>query len=389
MDFKNFRNAGYWVGRLARTMTVYLDHNAAAPLAASAAAAMREAMAFQANPSSVHGPGRAARDIVEQARRAVAASVAGRPQDVVFTGSGTEACRLMLNLPGRTRILASAVEHTAVLAQSPDVERLSVDRAGIIDLAALEKALAAGPEGAVVAVMLANNETGVIQPIDAVARIVKAAGARLAVDAAQAYGKIPVDLDALGADAIALSAAKIGGPLGAGAAVFRSGVTPEALLSGGGQERGLRAGSENITALAGFGAAASEIDARIVGQGGVAKLRDRLEAALPESARVIGPETPRLANTASIAMSGVEASLQVMALDLEGYAVSAGAACSSGKVARSHVLEAMGLARDVASGTIRVSLGLETTAEEIDGFAEAWSALYRRMVTSSEAGARP
>ena len=365
-------------------MTVYLDHNAAAALLAGAKAAMTAAMETLGNPSSVHGPGRAARRIIEDSRAAIAATTGARPADVVFTGSGTEACQLMLRLPGRPRRIVAASEHAAVLAAAPGADFAPVGGDGVLDLATLAHLLGADAHDTVVAVMLANNETGTLQPIAEAAEIAHRAGALFVVDAAQAYGKLPIDLTALGADALAVSSAKIGGPLGVGAAIFACGVLPDPVLTGGGQERGLRGGSENVVGIAGFGAAAGEVDALLVCQPALRRLRDRLETAIAQiapTATIVGKGVARLANTSAIAMPGIEAATQVMAFDLAGYAVSAGAACSSGKVARSHVLAAMGLADAVAAATIRVSLGLGTTEAEIDGFVHAWSALYSKRRT--------
>lgn len=360
----------------------YLDNNAAAPLTDAAKAAMTAAMGAIGNPSSVHGAGRQARRIVEDARAAVAAGTGGRTEDIVFTGSGTEACALMLRHADRPRILAAATEHAAVLAGVDASSLLPVGGDGLLDLDALDRAIGEDGGDAIVAVMLANNETGVIQPIPRIAEIAHARNALVAVDAAQAFGKIPIDLSDLGADILALSSAKVGGPLGVGAAAFRPGAAPMALVSGGGQERGLRGGSENVVGIAGFGAAAAAVDDLLAAEPRIRKMRDRLEAALTPEAAVIGKETTRLANTSAIAMPGAPAATQVMAFDLAGYAVSAGAACSSGKVARSHVLDAMGLDDAVVESAIRVSLGPDTTAADIDGFADAWRALYSRRRTS-------
>lgn len=362
-------------------MKVYLDHNAAAPLTAGAGSAMRSAMTTVGNPSSVHGAGRAARRIVEDARAAVAASVGAAPADVVFSGSGTEACQLMLHFPDRPRRIVVATEHAAVLANAAGAAVAPVDGYGLVDLDALTALLDGDASDAVIAVMLANNETGVIQPLAEISERVHGAGGLLAVDAAQAFGKVPVDIAGLGADAIALSAGKIGGPIGVGAAVFASGRTPAALTLGGGQERGLRGGSENVVGIAGFGAAAADIAVSLARQPDLARLRDRLETAvrkLAPEAVPAGGDTPRLANTSALPMPGVAAATQVMGFDLAGYAVSAGAACSSGKVAASHVLEAMALPPAVVETTIRISLGLTTTRTEIDGFVAAWRALYMR-----------
>jgi cysteine desulfurase len=362
-------------------MTVYMDYNAAAPLSEAARAAMTTGMDAIGNPSSVHSHGRVTRRLIEDARLAVAATTGAQPSDVVFTGSGTEACQLMLRLPGRSRQIVAATEHAAVLAAAPAAEPLPVNADGYIEPDSLRHQLGSSAADAVVAVMLANNETGVVQPISELADIAHAAGALLVVDAAQAYGKLPLNLTALGADAFALSSAKIGGPLGVGAAVFACGHVPEAFMTGGGQEKGLRGGSENVIGIAGFGAAAAEVPTSINLQPAIADLRDQMEAsirAFANDATPIAANVERLANTSSLAMPGIPAATQVMALDLAGFAVSAGAACSSGKVQRSHVLDAMGLDDALVTSTIRVSLGLGTTTADIEGFVQAWRTLYSR-----------
>ena len=362
-------------------MTVYLDHNAAAPLSQKALKAMEVAMASQANPSSVHKLGRHAHQLVEEVRDRVASAVGAERENVTFTSSGTEACALILRLPGRSRLIISAIEHTAVFENAPNAIVAPVDGAGRIDLEALKQLLGQDASDSVVALMLANNETGVIQPVAEAAELAHSVGALLAVDCAQAFGKIDIDMNALGADAIALSASKIGGPLGVGAAIFRKGLSPVPLISGGGQERGIRGGTENVVGIAGFGGALSDLSARLSSKDHIRSLRDRLEVGIREidpTCQIAGEKSPRLSNTSSIAMAGIKAETQVIALDLAGFAVSAGAACSSGKVASSHVLKAMGLPEEQISSTIRISLGPETTLPEIDGFVQAWRSLYTK-----------
>lgn len=346
----------------------YLDWNATAPLRPEAAAAMRETMAHCGNPSSVHRWGRAARQAIEAARDRIAALV---PGDVTFTSGGTEANHLALLGTGPRRVLVSAVEHGSVLQAVPTAERIPVDHDGILDLAALDALLSSGPP-ALVSVMLANNETGVIQPLTDIVEIAHARGALVHTDAVQAAGKIPLDT---GADILTLSAHKIGGPQGVGAVVSRVELAP--MIRGGGQERGRRAGTENLVGIAGFAAAAEAALAGTADYERVGGLRDRLEAALP-GAVVVGAEAPRLPNTSAIAMPGMAAETQVIAFDLAGVMVSAGAACSSGKVGPSHVLAAMGIAPEIANSTIRVSLGWTTTEADIDRFIDTWTALRAR-----------
>ena len=357
----------------------YLDWNATTPLRPQAAAAMQSAMARCGNPSSVHRWGRAARQAVERARERVAALVGLPAADVIFTSGGTEANHLALFGAGRERILVSAIEHNSVLQAVPDAEHIPVDGNGIVDLARLGELLAADPRPALVSVMLANNETGTIQPVAQVAALAHANRALFHCDMIQAAGKIPVDAAALGADLVTLSAHKIGGPPGIGAVVATGAVELVPMIRGGGQERGRRAGSENIVGIAGFAAAAEAALAEIALYDRVRGLRDRLEMALMPDAIVIGAAAPRLPNTSALAMPGMPAETQIIALDLAGIMVSAGAACSSGKVGPSHVLAAMGVMPDLAQATIRVSLGWSTDEAEIAHLAEAWTALHRRM----------
>jgi cysteine desulfurase len=369
----------------------YFDWNATAPLREEARAALAKALSLPGNPSSVHAEGRAAHRLIEQAREQVAALVGARAADVVFTSSGTEANMLALtpvievggDKRPRTRLLLSAVEHASVRAggrfPSEAVEELPVDGDGRLIVPGLEAALARWP-GALVSLMLANNETGVIEPVAEAAALVHAAGGLLHVDAVQAAGRIDCDIAALDADLMTLSAHKIGGPKGVGA-LIRSGEhihLPEPLIRGGGQERGLRAGTENVAGIAAFGAAAAA-----AGRAGDAEakhmlaLRDRLEAGLHEltpSAVIFGSEARRLPNTTLFALPGMKAETAVIAFDLEGIAVSSGAACSSGKVQPSHVLTAMGVAPELR-GAVRLSLGWTTTEADIERFQNAWRKL--------------
>ena len=354
----------------------YLDHNATTRLRAEALAAMADALAETGNPSSVHGAGRAARKRVEAARAQVARLVGADARDVVFTSGGSEANNLALKGARAARILVSAIEHPSVLNAAPDAEQVPVGADGTVDLAALERMLADGPDTALVALMLANNETGVIQPVAEAARLAHAHGASLHCDAVQAAGKIAVDVAALGADTYALSAHKLGGPQGVGALVVRPGAAVRAQISGGGQESGLRAGTENVAGIVGFGVAAACALNELAEYGKTAALRDHMEQSL--GARVFGAESPRLPNTSQLAMPGVAAETQVIALDLAGFAVSAGAACSSGKVAAPYVLTAMGVPDREAAMAIRISLGRDTTGEEIARFIAAWRALHQR-----------
>ena len=366
---------------------VYLDHNATSPLRPEAFDAMAEALRAGGNPSSVHRVGRAARARIEAARRQVAALVGALPAEVTFTSGGTEANNLALSGSGRRRMLVSAVEHDSVLRAATNTELIAVDRNGMVDLTVLDRMLRSSHEPALVSVMFANNETGVLQPIGDVVRLASKAGALVHCDAVQGAGKVPLDLHALGVDYLSLSAHKLGGPTGVGALVVRSGAPLIAAQLGGGQELNRRAGTENVAGIAGFGAAAAA-----AGKGlDVAGLRERLERTLLDAAPqacVFGAGVPRLPNTTCISMPGVKAETQVMALDLAGVCVSAGAACSSGKVTRSPVLLAMGIEAAVADTALRISLGWNTQPGDIERLIEAWRDLYIRVADSDMVRAR-
>ncbi len=361
----------------------YLDYNATAPARPEVIEAVAASLANGGNASSVHAPGRAARRRLEDARGKVAALAGMGPGAVVFTSGGTEANNLALRGCGRRTVLVSAIEHASVLEAAETPRIVAVTETGALDLDDLERQLrAVEAEDAVVSIMAANNETGVIQPLREAAALARASGALVHCDAVQAAGRLSLDEVADGVDMLSVSAHKIGGPPGTGALIVRDGLSLAALNRGGGQERGRRAGTENLCGIVAFGVAADLAAAETHGFGAVARLRDRLEAdalAACAGAVVFGREMPRLANTTCIAMPGVSAETQVMTLDLAGVAVSAGAACSSGKVQRSHVLTAMGVPAALAECAIRVSIGLNTTEAEVDRFLEAWTALAARL----------
>lgn len=352
----------------------YLDHNATAPLRPEARAAVIAALDAVGNPSSVHHFGRAARHIVEAARAQVAALAGVDPARVVFTSGATEANALALGGLGRASVLTSAIEHDSVLAWGTEPP-IPVDGNGFASVAGVR----AGP-GTIVAIMAANNETGVIQPVAAIAAKARAAGALVHCDAVQAAGRIPLTGLASQVDALSLSSHKIGGPQGVGALMLRAGLEVTSPFRGGTQERRRRPGTENVAGIAGFGAAAeaalSQIDTVMAH---VRVLRDRLETALVDlGGIVLGAGAPRLPNTLSIAMPRASAALQLAALDLAGVAVSAGSACSSGKVRRSHVLTAMGIEDALADSALRISLGPMTTEADIERCVRAWGALALR-----------
>ena len=354
---------------------VYLDYNATAPLRPAAVEAMARAQGLTGNPSSVHSFGRQARAVVETAREQVAALAGAKPAQLVFTSGGTEANNLALFGSGRARTLVSGIEHDSILTAAPTAERIPVTGNGVVDLVALERLLQADKRPALVCVMLANNETGAIQPLADVVSIAHRAGALVHCDAVQAAGKLPLDFAALGVDLMSLSAHKFGGPKGAGALVVADAVPFTAQLRGGGQERGRRAGTENVAAIAGFGAAAVEARRDLSQVESIAAMRDWLErdavADVPNT-RIISAGVPRLANTSCLALPGVGPETLVMALDLAGVAVSAGSACSSGKVKASHVLTAMGLGAEIAGSAIRISLGWASTSADVERFLAVW-----------------
>ncbi len=372
----------------------YLDHNATTDLRPAARSAMLAALETGGNASSAHRQGRAARAMVEQARREIAQVLAVSPADLVFTSGATEALNMVLQpSDGHRRLLVGATEHSAVLDghRFAQVDILPVDCHGCLLPATLEQALASSaPDEAkctVVAIQLANNETGVIQPIAELAAIARQYGASFVCDAVQGAGRLDLQSIAALVDALIISSHKVGGPQGAGAlylAPQSKGFQP--LIRGGGQERRRRAGTENVAAIAGFAAALKQVEAeRTDEMSRLAKLRDRFESALKEAcpdAICAGQGADRLANTSLVVIPGLLAETAVIAFDIEGFAVSAGAACSSGKVAASHVLQAMGLSHDLARAGLRISLGWTSTEADIDRLVIHFPKLVERLVKS-------
>ena len=359
---------------------IYLDYNATAPIKPAVRAAMIEAMDRGGNPSSVHRYGRSARKYVEQARAQVAALVGVKAAQVIFTSGGTEANNLALTGLKVASYAVSAIEHDSVLAVQQQAVRLPVTSNGINDLTAAEHLLAALPAPGLVSVMLANNETGVIQPIVEIIAIAKKFGHLVHCDAVQALGRLPLDFTSLGIDSLSISAHKIAGPQGMGALIVREGLPLQPLLAGGGQEQRRRAGTENVAGIIGFGVAAqlAADDLRHMPQ--LRLWRDYLETSLlaiaGDEAIVLGQNAPRLANTLCIALKEISSETQVMAMDLAGVAVSAGSACSSGKVKASHVLQAMTQADSVVGCGLRISLGWNTQISDIERCVQAWRGLY-------------
>ncbi|KRB60153.1 cysteine desulfurase [Rhizobium sp. Root708] len=382
---------------------LYLDWNATSPLHPNARDAVLRAMDLFGNPNSVHGEGRSVRAAIEQARRQVAGLTSADPAHVIFTSGATEAANMVLTPDfkmGRTplaigRLYYSAVEHPAVREggrfPKEKTTEIPVTAHGLVDLDGLGALLAAHNKSAglpMVAVMLVNNETGIVQPIADIAQIVQAQGGLLVVDAVQAAGRLKLDINALGADFLIVSSHKIGGPKGAGALVTRGEVLmPRPLIHGGGQEKGHRSGTENSLAVIGFGAAAeaavAEFEAR---NAAISVLRDRLESGMRGAAPdvvIYGAEGERVSNTTFFTLPGLKAETGQIAFDLEGVALSAGSACSSGKVGESHVLVAMG--HDPKLGALRISLGFATTEEEIDRAISIFAKIAARRRPAGEA----
>lgn len=378
----------------------YLDHNATSPLRDEARIAMEHALAIGGNPSSVHTFGRNARALIEDARKAIAALIGAQSKDLVFTSGGTEANATALHgaVHGAaesgariTRLFVSAIEHDSVLANAARlgewtaglrVEVVPVTADGLIEIEGLAMSLREGKGRALVVVMAANNETGVVQPLDRILPLVKECAALLMVDAIQAAGKVDLDFDALGADYMTLSAHKLGGPQGVGALAVKENAPFTALLAGGGQERGLRAGTENVAGIAGFGAAAKAARTEDIGAR-LKALRDRFERELlrlAPDAVVFGTESPRLPNTSNFAVPGVPAETALMALDLDGVMMSSGSACSSGRVAPSHVLGAMGVAEALARSALRASFGWNSNETDVDQALASLTALRARIL---------
>ena len=377
----------------------YLDYNATAPLRPEVREAIGDALHLYGNPSSVHEEGRAARGAIEAARIKVAKLVGASPEDVIFTSGGTEANALALAAQGGQawHCYLSAVEHPSVLAGGRFYREtttiIPVMKDGVVDLAVLARELERHHLGGwkpFVSLMVANNETGAVQPVAEAAAIVHQAGGLLHSDAIQAAGKVALDMDRLGADMLSLSAHKIGGPKGVGALVLKPGVSVEPLLKGGGQERRRRAGTENVAGIVGFGVAVELAAADLAKADAIRALRDALEAgvvAIAPDAMILSGSVERLPNTSCIAVPGAKAETLVIGLDLAGVSVSAGSACSSGKVEASHVLNAMGLAPELAQGAIRVSLGIGTTSHDIERFLGAFGELIKRLKQSPKAAA--
>jgi cysteine desulfurase len=384
----------------------YLDHNATSPLRPEARSAVERAQAVGGNPSSVHASGRAARALIEEARREIALLVGAGSEDVIFTSGGAEANALALAgaIQGAaeaseriTRIFVSAIEHDSVLASASSLaertaglrlEYLPVSASGLVSLEEFSRSLREGKGRALVALMHANNETGAIQPVAELIALVKEVKGLVFVDSVQACGKIAFDFEKLGADYMSLSAHKLGGPQGCGALVASDGAPLAPQILGGGQEKGRRAGTENVAGIAGFGAAARAARVAMSDNPRIAALRNRFEHNLKRTAAdavIFGLDAPRLGNTSNFAIPDLVAETAVMALDLDGVMISSGAACSSGKVRPSHVLAAMGVPDDLAKCALRVSFGWNSTDGDVDEAIVSLSNLRTRVLARAAA----
>lgn len=373
-------------------MRVYLDSNATAPLRAEARAAMLAALEHHANPSSIHAEGRQSRLAIDQARADVAALTGSSPENVTFTSGGTEANNLAIHgalqsaaAEGHrfTRLIVSAIEHDSVLQTAlcageahPGLRttQVAVNADGVVSLQDLAAQLSGGKGRALVSIMAVNNETGVVQPVQEIADLCRHHGAAFHCDAVQAAGKMSLQIDA---DLLTLSAHKLGGPQGTGALIRKAGILLAAQLRGGSQELGLRAGTENTAAIIGFGVAARCARTAPLADNLHAELEQRLREACPD-AIIFGAAARRVGTTTCIAAPGVPAETLIIALDLDGFAVSAGSACSSGRIAQSHVLAAMGVDPAVARCAIRISSGWQTRPEDLVSFAQAWTRIVSR-----------
>jgi len=370
---------------------IYLDYNATTPIKPAVIDLVSGIMATVGNASSVHGFGRNARGHIETARERVAALAGTDPSYVVFTSGATESNNAVMQLFAGQRILVSAIEHPAIRQALPAdmVEFIPVTRDGVVDMDALEQMISADAAPALVSVMMVNNETGVIQPVAEIARLVKKKHPDVFVhtDAVQAAGRIPIDFPALQVDYMSLSAHKMGGPQGVGALITAPGAAPARLLHGGGQEKRQRAGTENIAGIAGMGLAADLAVSDMENYQRLKKWRDKLEAAIKEIAppvSVFGQNVDRVANTTALCLAGLPAKTQLMSLDLEGIAVSSGSACSSGTFKPSPILQAMGADENQASSTLRISTGWDSREEDIDRFVACWEKIYRRLEAKAE-----
>lgn len=364
---------------------IYLDHNATTPVKPVARDAMMAALELPGNASAIHKAGRTARRMLEDARATVVRAFnLGQRDIVVFTSGATEANNLVLRGSGLERLIVSAIEHPSVLetarASGLAVDILPVAPSGMVDLAALEKLLVGNTQQTLISIMLVNNETGVIQPLEQVVALARTHGALVHTDAVQAVGRMPLDVQQMRVDFVSISGHKIGGPQGAGALIVANCAVINPQITGGNQEKNLRAGTENLPAITGLAAALDALDIQASGKLGL--WRDRIESEFGTAApalRIFGKDAPRVANTTMFALPGVSSETQLIALDLAGICVSNGSACSSGTVKASHVLRAMGADDAAAGASLRVSLGWNTTEDDVSRFIAAWLHMYERV----------
>lgn len=369
---------------MAENDPVYFDYNATAPLRPKALALMYDVLAETGNASSIHRFGRTARSHVEKAREQIATLTGTNATQITFTSGATESNNALMKVFHGERVLVSAIEHPSILEAAPDAERIPVTKDGIIDMTALETMLDNNDPPALISVMAVNNETGAIQPVEEVARLAKKKhpGIFVHCDAAQAAGRVTLDFPAWQLDYMSLSAHKMGGPQGVGALITAPGARPAKLLYGGGQEKRQRAGTENVAGIAGFGAAAATAQEQLPVFQALSKQRDGMEESLKKIAPdlvIAAANAPRVSNTSLLCLPDIPAQTQIMALDLDGIAVSSGAACSSGSVRTSYVLKEMGLDDNLIKGALRVSFGWHTTQNEINRFVASWKKLYQSM----------
>lgn len=362
-------------------MSTYLDYNATALMRPEVRNLVIEVMNGVGNASSVHNFGRTARKYIEDAREQVAKICGTEPTQITFTSGATESINTVLNAYKDKRVLISAIEHPAVLECAPQAEHIPVTTDGIVDMDAYKALLNEGEPPALVSIMLVNSETGVIQPVAEAAKLAHEKGALFFVDAVQGAGRIDISIDKLGADYMALSAHKMAGPQGVGALITRKGLEVPKFMQGGGQEKNCRAGTHNTAGIAGMGLAAELALKNLPHYETLTKMRDEMEARLRAATNnltIYGESAPRVGNTCNVGLAGVPAQTQMMALDLDGIAVSSGSACSSGSFKASHVLTAMGANEEDAKSALRISLGWNTTPEDIDAFVESWTRMVKR-----------
>lgn len=387
-DYLESVTLGAVVGQLNEEDKIYLDYNATVPISTDSIKAMNEAMKKPLNPSSVHFHGRYAKSLMENARNQIAKSLGIKlgigEYDICFTGSGSEANNLLLHNFADKQIAISAIEHLSIMhpsSENPQRIFLEVDKNGLVDLAKMEEKISKMEKGALVSVIFANNETGIIQNMKEICNIAHKYNLLVHSDAIQAFGKIPLNIEELGLDFVTISSHKIGGPVGAAALIHRQNFHIHAQIIGGGQEKGKRAGTENVAAIVGFGKAAENISPRIKSLEKTQHLRDEMESEIQlhcPGSIIFGKGEKRLPNTSMIAMPETNVQTQLIYFDMNGISISSGSACSSGKVKISHVLEACGYKEDVMRTAIRVSLGPDTKATDIQKFIEVWNNLYNK-----------